>query len=215
MAVRTPRIDAPALVEYAVGDPSELTPDASIEMSAFHDVDLTDRDLMGLSLDECELRAAILDGADLTAARVVASRFSRLQAPRMLVPRSSISSLVLEHSRLGALDLFESRIRGMVIEDCKIDLLNMRGADIRDMAFRNCTIGEIDLADATVTRLAFDECSVGAIDVHRATLSDADLRGARLGTLRHLEGLNGAVIDPEQLISFAGLFAAHLGVHVE
>ncbi|MEP9392705.1 pentapeptide repeat-containing protein [Gordonia sp. VNQ95] len=216
MTTRPPRVeDHPRTTTYETGDDAALSPDASVEMTSFRDLDLTDRDLMGVALTDCEVRSVIFDGADLSASRIADSVLTQLQVGRLSLPRSTLRNLHMSRCRFGALDMFDARVRGMVVEGCKVDLLNLRGADVRDVLFRDCTVGEIDLGDAALSRLAFEDCTVGAIDVHRAKLTDLDLRGARVGTLRHLDGLSGTTIDGEQLIGFAGLFAAHLGVEVD
>ncbi|WP_249155051.1 pentapeptide repeat-containing protein [Gordonia polyisoprenivorans] len=212
---KRPQIETLTLTSAKVGDAHQLEPYATVELVRLTDVDLSGRDLSGLELSGCRLTSVSLDDTDLTGARLVETRLEGINAPRMSMPRSFIRQVEICASRVGALDLFESRIRSLVVDSAKIELANFRGSDVRDVLFRGCIIGELDLVDATVARMAFEDCTVTTLDVHQATLSDVDLRGLDIGTIHHLDGLRGCTIDGEQALGLTGHFAAHLGIFID
>ncbi|EGD53437.1 pentapeptide repeat-containing protein [Gordonia neofelifaecis] len=213
--IRRPKIDRLNLTGL-----DDLTVDAlqaheSIEFGRFQDAELVDRDLSGLTLTDCELSNLTIDSVELGGGRIFDSVLAGINAPRLSAARASIRNVRLRGSRVGAFDLFEGKVRSLVVEDSRLGLVNLRGSDVRDVVFRDCRIDELDLSEAAVARMSFENCTVRALEVHRSTLIDVDLRGADIETVRHLDGLRGAVVDSDQVVQFAAHFAAHLGLVVE
>ncbi len=212
---RAPRLERLVLPDLEAGDPTDIAPHSDVELTTFERVDLAGESAAGVSFVECEIAASNLDDTDFTGARFADTRLSRIAAPRFALARAFLRNVHLVDSRIGALDLFDGKVRSTVVENCKIELVNLRGSDVRDVGFRDCIIGELDLGGATLARVSFTGCRVETLDVHRAELSDVDLRGLTIGTVHHLDGLRGATIDTDQAVGLVNHFAAHVGVTVE
>lgn len=212
---RQPKLDSLTLNGLDDLDDNVLAAHETIEFGRFADVDLTDRDLSGITLTDCELTAMVVQDVEWSGSRIFDSALASVNAPRMSLARSSIRNVRITDSRIGAFDLFEGKVRSLLIEGAKLGLVNLRGSDVRDVLVRDCVIEELDLSEATVARMAFENCRIASLDVHQAQLSDVDLRGADVETMRHLDGLRGVTIDGDQAVRFAAHFAAHLGVRIE
>ncbi|MDQ1564484.1 MAG: hypothetical protein QOI14_1435 [Actinomycetota bacterium] len=215
MTTRAPGIRALRLPELNDASTAELEIDDERERERFLDTDLTGRDLMGIKFAECELDGVGLGDADLRSARFIESRLTRVNAPVLRAPLSTWREVVIEHSRVGSGELFESSWRSVSIQHCKIGYLNLRAAELIDVEFIDCVIDELDLGGSVATRVAFTGTSIAALDVARASLTDFDLRGVELRSVRGLESLRGATITELQLAELAPLLAEHLGMTVE
>ncbi|WP_161896024.1 pentapeptide repeat-containing protein [Gordonia spumicola] len=212
---RAPRLERLVLPELEAGDATDIAPHSDVELAMFENVDLAGESAVGIALVECEIAASNLDDTDFTGARFADSRFTRITAPRFTLARAFLRNVHLVDSRIGALGLFDGKVRSMVVENCKIELVNLRGCDVRDVEFRGCIIGELDFGGATATRVSFTDCRVETLDVHRAELSDVDLRGLTIGNVHHLDGLRGSTMDTDQAVGLVNQFAAHLGVTLD
>jgi uncharacterized protein YjbI with pentapeptide repeats len=215
VTTRAPRIRALRLPQLVEPNPAELEIDDERERERFVGVDLTGRDLMGIKFAECELDGVGLSDADLRSARFIETRLMRVNAPVLRAPRSTWRDVVIEQSRVGSGELFESGWRSVSIQHCKIGYLNLRASELIDVEFIDCVIDELDLGGGRATRVAFSGTSIASLDVARATLSDFDLRGAELRSIRGLESLRGATITELQLAELAPLLADHVGMIVE
>ena len=51
--------------------------------------------------------------------------------------------------------------------------------------------------------------------MNAARVAGLDLRRTRVGTVRGVGGLHGAVMAPDQLLELAPLLADHIGIRVE
>jgi uncharacterized protein YjbI with pentapeptide repeats len=215
VTTRAPGIRALRLPELSDASTDELEIDDERERERFVDVNLTGRALMGIKFAECELDGVSASDADLRSARFIESRLTRVNAPVLRAPGSTWREVVIQSSRVGSGELFETSWRSVSIQHCKIGYLNLRAAELIDVEFVDCVIDELDLGGATAKRVAFERTSIAALDVARASLTDFDLRGAELRSIRGLEGLRGATISELQLVELAPLLAEHLGITAE
>lgn len=207
-----PRIELREPADLPSGAAAELISGA--EGLRFEDFQLQDDDLRGTSWVECVLENVGIFGADLSALTVAESSLRGIQAPHLQAPRSSWREVLLESSRMGAAELYESVMDSVRITGCKLDLVNLRGAKLTDVAFDACAIGELDLTAASVRRLQFRGCRVETLVLSQATLAHTDFRGAQLNALVGMESLRGAVVSPTQLTDLAPRLAEQIGLKV-
>ncbi|MET1051501.1 MAG: pentapeptide repeat-containing protein [Mycetocola sp.] len=204
-----------AAVHRSAGDAASIEADEERELEFFTDVDLSGRELTGLTLRECAFDGLDLDDANLRGARVIETVLSAVHAPVLRMSRSTLRDVVLERSRLGSAELFDTTWNAVRISSCKLGYVNLRGSTLTDVIFEDCTIDELDLGGVTATRVAFPGSSVTTLDVTRATLKHVDLRGLDFRAVHGLEGLAGATVNEFQVAELAPLFAAQLGIVVE
>lgn len=196
-------------------DAEDLAAHAHHEGLALEGADLSGRDLTGATFTECELVGVTAHTTLLRHARLVETRIERLNAPVLDATRSTWRDVVLNGSRLGALDIDDAELRSTRITGSKFDWINLRSSTLEDVLLEDCTVEELDLSGVTATRMAFVNCRVGGLALAHARLQDVDLRGLEIGTLSTLEGMSGATLAPEQVTALAPAFAAHLGIRVE
>jgi uncharacterized protein YjbI with pentapeptide repeats len=209
-----PKIRAFRLPRLEDGDPATLAAGDEREAERFVDTDLSGRELLGITFAECELDGVTLSEADLRGARVIESTLARMNAPILSAARSTWRDVVLDQSRIGSGELFDSTWRSVRFSHCRLGYLNLRGAELLDIEFVDCAIDEIDLGGAKANRVAFVNTSVDALDITRATLRNFDLRGAGLHVVRGIEGLRGATISEKQLLELSAALAELSGIVV-
>jgi uncharacterized protein YjbI with pentapeptide repeats len=180
----------------------------------FAEADLSGLDLARATFAECVFERVGLHETDLRGAHLVESRLSQVDAAVFTAPRSSWRQTVLERSRLGAVETYETTWRSLLVSDCKLGYLNARGSVWTDVTLRGCSIDELDLSGAKLTRVAFADCRIGTLRAAGATLADVDLRGARLEVIDGLAGLAGAWVSEFQLTELAPLLAEHLKIRI-
>lgn len=196
------------------GDPATLTVDAYRDNERFSGIDLTGRNLGGLSLSECALFDVTVTDADLRAARVTDTSLTRLNAPVLRAAHSVWRDVSIQDSRIGSGELYDAQLNTLLVSRSKIGFLNLRGGTLRDVAFEDCMVDELDLSGASAARLAFPGCTIAMLDVSRAHLEHVDLRGARIDGIRGIDSLHGVTVDTAQLLDLAPLLAAHLGIRI-
>jgi uncharacterized protein YjbI with pentapeptide repeats len=209
-----PRLPNVQLGQLAPGDFDLLRAEDDRDNERFGGVDLGGRDLTGVTFSECGFVDVSLDDADLLGVRFNDCVLTRVNAPILRASRSSWRSVIVEHSRIGSGELYDSGVNAIHFSHCKISYLNLRGSKLRDVLFTECTIDELDLAGATAARVAFQATPVRLLDVARANLTDVDLRGADLGGIRGIDSLRGTTMTEYQLAQLSPLFAEYLGVTI-
>lgn len=212
-----PRIDELVLVDLIDGDDSALSPGASVEGLRFTSADLSERDLTGIRIGECEFGGVAAHETRLRGAVIRETLIERLEAPVLHAPRAELREVVISGSRLGSVEFIDNRWQSVRFVGCKLGFVNLRGSELRDLQFTDCDIEELDLGNARAERVAFDDCEVRALAVTGAALRDVDLRGldfAAMSTLEGVAGLRGATLDSMQLALLAPSLASHLGIRI-
>lgn len=214
-ATRPPAITPLRLHDLEPAAAEDLDAHQLHEALSLHDVDLSGRDLEGATLTECELVGVAAASARLQHARILETRLERWDAPVLDASRSTWREVELLGSRLGALDLYDAKIRSTRIVGSRIGWFNLRGSTLEDVVLEDCTLEELDLSGATATRVRLRGCRVDSLLLAGARLADVDLRGLEVGGIANLEALAGATLDAEQVAALAPAFASHLGIRVE
>jgi len=193
---------------------AEVAADERYDAVRFLDADFSGAELARTAFAECAFERVTLHGSDLRGLQVVECRLTQVDAAVFTAPRSSWRSVLLEQSRLGAMETYESTWRSVLATDCKLGYLNARASRWQDVTLRGCRIDELDLGGAEFTRVAFEGCRIGTLRAAGARLVDVDLRHARLEVVEGLAGLAGAWVTEQQLTELAPLLADHLGIRV-
>ena len=210
-----PRFDQLALTNLSIGDPDALEAHESYSGERFEGVDLSERDLSGISLSETEFVDLEANEVVFRSADFVDTRFEKLNAPIFSTPRTSLRDVSFEGSRLGSAEFYETRWSSVRFSHCRIGYLNLRGAHLEDVLFTDCLIDELDLGAATANRVSFESTQINNLDLTRSTLTNFDLRGVELRQLGGVEHLKGATLNSYQLAELAPLFARKLGIVID
>lgn len=216
-ATRGPRApQAVRLLLPALDDATleELTGARHHERKVVADLDLSGTDLRQTTFAECSLERLVLDATDLRGVHLVECRLTALDAASCALSRGSWRDVVLDGSRVGALESYDSTWRSVRVTDSKLGYLNARDSEWTDVTFRGCTVDELDLTNARLARVRFEQCRVRSLRVSAASLTDVDLRGVRLEEVEGLAGLAGAWVSEAQLSELAPLLAQHLDIRV-
>lgn len=211
---KPPKITKVRLGELTQPDPRDVLDGDMREGERYTRADFSGRDLTSASFTGCEFDQVQLLDADLRGAHFTGSRWLDVDAPVLRGPRSAWRTMIIERSRVGSAELYESNWRDVTISDSKLGFLNLRGSEWRDVIITGCGIDELDLSGATITRLAFQNCQIGTVDLTGTSLTDVDLRGADLSTINGLTGIAGATISEDQLLRMSRLLARHLQLNV-
>lgn len=172
-------------------------------------------DLSGLTITECNLAGWRAPRADVEGARCSEVRIQGWDVHVLTGRRLSLRQVEVGESRLGALETYDAFMREVRFTGTKLGWVNLRGSKLSDVEFRNCTIDELDLTDSTATRIRFEDCTANTVSLHNTKLTHVDLRGLTVETITGLDWLRGATISMDQLMTFAPVFAHHLGVDID
>lgn len=194
--------------------PAAASPD-HYEGLHFDKVSFDQASLQGSTFQECLFTGVSMQDTQLRGVRFLESSFSALYAPVFSAPRATFRDVLLEGTRWGSAELYDSTWTSVHVDGGKLDYVNLRSSRLEHVLFSDCIIGELDLAGVTASRVAFRNCRIGSLALTDARLRDVDLRSTELRSLTSVTGLKGATVDGSQLLELAPLLAAHLGLRVE
>jgi uncharacterized protein YjbI with pentapeptide repeats len=169
--------------------------------------------------EEESLEAVVLDGADLSQARL-----RRLSVLDVRVRGGSLANAAGRGSRwvrvelggvrLTGLDLPEADLRDVVVRDCRADLTSFARSRMERVWFERCELTEADFLDADLREVRFVDCDLSRADFRGARLRSCELRGVRLDGMQGVERLRGAAMPLLDVIGNAATLATALGLRV-
>lgn len=195
-----------------------------------------DGDLRGSDdFDGLHFADAVYEHSSVGGARFLECAFTGVRLEGAGLRRSRLSDVWLHETRLVAADLaqtdwldcwfvaaglagvqaYDAHWRRVVFQRCKFDSVNFRGARFTEVVFDGCLMRDVDFSGATLDRVSFPNSRLIEADFAKASCDHVDLRGAELGITSGHDGLRGTIIDSGQLLDFAPLLAAALGITVE
>lgn len=210
-----PRINEISLPELSPCQAEELEAEGYFEAKSLIGQDLSDLDLSGVQLVESALEDVSLDGTKLKTATFKESTLSRINAAAFSAPRGRWSDVLVENSRLGSVEVYETDFNSVTFSNCKLGYVNMRGANLLDVIFENCTIDELDLGSAKTHRVSLPGSRIGRLDITHTSFQDVDLRAADIAELTSPESLAGATLTEQQVMFLAVSLARNLGIRIE
>lgn len=212
---KAPRINEIVLPELEPCSAADVLARDYLEARSLKQLDLSGTDLTGIQFIESQLNGVDFDQAKLKSATFKESLLCRINAAAFSAPRGRWSDVLLENSRLGSMEIYETGFNSVTFANCKFGYINMRGASLLDVVFENCTIDELDLGNAQATRVAFPGTRIARLDITQATFKDFDLRTADIAELTSLEALTGATLTEEQVMFLAVSLARNMGIRIE
>ncbi|MCA9565598.1 MAG: pentapeptide repeat-containing protein, partial [Myxococcales bacterium] len=162
----------------------ELVP--NVELRA---VDLTGKDLSGLSmrdldLTEVDLSRVNLSWADLTDAVLYRANLSGAELVKADLTRADLSECNAERTGFGGTTLnhttfFRAQLSGSSFTQAEVRCVDFRTANLKGARFQNAALSQCLFAGANLQSANFERADVEGSDFH-----DADLRHAHLKELR-------------------------------
>lgn len=212
---KAPRIDDVVLPELELCGALEVQAESFLEARLLTQLDFTGQDLASLRFVESKLDDVVFHDSALKSASFKESHLCRINAPVFSAPYSRWREVLVENSRLGSMEIYQASFSSVRFAGCKLGYVNMRGADLLDVVFENCTIEELDLGGAKASRVAFPGTKIAKLDINQAVFQDFDLRAADVSELVSIEGLAGATLTEQQVISLAVPLAMSLGIRID
>lgn len=150
-------------------------------------------------LDSLTFADVELNSCELSGARLDSAKFTRVE---------------LTNCRMGGFDAARMLGQDLVFGNCKLDGANFRMSELHRVIFNNCELSEVDFTDAQLRIVRFENCNLRGSKFKNARCADVDLAGSQVEGIAGVDGLNGASIEPQQVLALAPAALAHLGIRV-
>lgn len=164
----------------------------SIESSRLSGVSLCDTELEGFKLTDVALENCDLANGDWY--------------------KAAMKRVELVGCRIVGLKASEGQFGDVLFRECKGRMGLFRFAGFKAVRFENCDLSEADFGGADLSGVVFSHCDLTNCDMNKARLVGADFRGSNVNGMKvGIEELRGAIVGPEQAVSFLRL----LGLVIE
>lgn len=145
-----------------------------------------------------DVRASVIDGADLSQARVAVVQRTRFVG-----------------CKLTGTDLSTAAVTDVEFVGCSLNYTNLRMARLKRVRFVDCALDEVDGFQLEATDVSFDGCRISALNVDRLTATRVDFRGAAELGLSGAGRLDGCLVADHQLPALAPMLALAVGLDLE
>ena len=151
-------------------------------------------------LEQLQIMDCRLENCDLTAAKLAASSWRRIE---------------IRGSRCSGIQMQTSVLKDVYFKGCKLDLANLRFSKLENVIFEDCIVSELDMYSATLKDVSFINCDIDQVEFSDAKLTRVDISQSHIVSLNGVRSLAGLHISSEQLIQIAPILAANLGIIVK
>lgn len=196
--------------------PYELIEDGGyIEGATAAAVEFVDFTEDGLRILDSTFEGCTFDSATFDHCHFSDVTFTRASAPEWSLVDSGLQDVTVSESRLGGVQAFGTSWIRARFENTKIGFINLRQSRFTTARFVDCTIDELDLSASTLKDVVFENCTIEHLVMTGATCTKVDLRGARISKVTDIAGLKGTIMSPEQFADLAPSFARLLRISLK
>ncbi|WP_051113976.1 pentapeptide repeat-containing protein [Actinopolymorpha alba] len=201
---------APAVLpEHDVED------EAQLQRLTFTRVDMSERDATSVDVEECEFTGTDLNGSTLAKAIFADCRFESSDLANVSASTSSLLRCSLRGLRATGLRWIDGTLRDVVFGECRMDLAQFRFTTFKNVHFVDCHLRQGDFTNADLRGVVFSGCDLTGAQFAQAKLAGARFHHCVLDGIRSVTSLQGAIIDPTDLVSLSYAFADALGILIE
>ena len=190
-----------------------LSQELELEQKHISKADLASR--IRIEFDTCRVGDVQLTGAKLLKLKISDSVLVHIEAAGLLAPDAAWLRVLVANSRFTGADSGKAQFEDCTFDAIKFDEAAFRFATFQRVWFKDCILTNADFTGAKFTNVVFSGCTLEGAIFDQARCVSVDFRGEKLGFIKGLNGLKGAMISSEQLIELAPLMALELGLHVE
>jgi len=122
-------------------------------------------------------------------------------------------SRVLE-CRMTGFTWSEGLIEDTTFRGCALDLAALRFTRLKRVTFEDCVLRDADFQDGRLEAVRFLDCDLTGAGFLSAGCRKVELRRCTLEDLRGIDGLKGAALEWDAILSLAPTMAAALGIRL-
>ena len=210
-----------------------IHPDIPNDLTAVADISnllRSDDKIYAINLSDFDMQGCRLKGTIIEESRICKTNFSDVHIEKFgskdcifkdcnftasNFADSGWDSIEIINTRCSGTQMQNSVLRNVLFKSCKIELVNFRFSKLENVIFKDCVINDADFYNATLKNIEFINCDIEKIAFFGAKLKSADLTTSRIISVNGVDGLKGATINYEQLITLAPYFAQAIGIVIK
>ena len=207
---QSPRLGILDNVECLPGD--QLVADAGYARISLSNYSLAGQSASAITVEQAQFKGVSWAETNLTAARFADARFDACDLAGASWHAARLTRVEFLNCRLIGLKLNQPELRDVLFLNCKMEYAVCWSGSFKTARFENCVLRGASFEGTDLSGVVFRKCDLSGADFRGTTLDGVDLRGSMLAGLQvGIPELRGAIIDPSQTTSLAGL----LGVVVQ
>ena len=186
-------------------------------------------DIDGAMIERQALADGVANGLTINNSHVVKTDFSGVAIEGFGLKNTTLADCIMTaakfpdaswhvvevaNSRCSGMQLDKAHLKDVRFTGCKLDLVNCRFAKLTNVVFDGCVVSEMDFYNAELKNVTFIDCDIEGVEFAGSKLQNVDLTASRIGAVKGVTNLKGAIISGEQLIYLAPYLAAEAGIRV-
>jgi len=208
--IQLPRLGPLTAVETLPGE--RLADDAGYTQLSLSNSRLAGQSASAIRVEQSVFKQVNWSQTSLSAPRLADVRFDGCDLAGADWQSARLARVEFVDCRLLGFKLQQPELRDVLWKTCNMEYAVCWSGSVKSARFEQCVLRAASFEGTDLSGVVFRNCDLSGADFRGATLGGADLRGSTLAGLQvGLAELRGAIIDPSQTASVAGL----LGVIVQ
>ncbi len=180
--------------------------DELIEEARAAGLDLSERELPGLSVKMSVLERVSFAGTEISAPFLQDVRLVRCDLSNATWRNFQATRVEFIECRLIGMKALECNLQDVLLQDCDGRYLQLTDGRLRSCEFRGSNFTEADLRAIDLTSTVFGQMDLSRADLRQARLRNVDLRDSEIEGLQVAAAdVNGAIVSAPQAMDLARL----------
>ncbi|MCK9899181.1 pentapeptide repeat-containing protein [Frankia sp. Cpl3] len=170
------------------------------------------------------LAGATIDSTVLAGTRVLGGEVAGLRLRDVLVDQGVLAGVVIDGGGGTRIQIRGGRVSGtvwirgefhdLVLEQVRADGVTLRSCRLHRARFTGCDLSGLDLTGTRLDHVRFEDCNLDGAVFTEVTITAAAFHRCRFDGAVGVDGLAGAEVDADSVMTLVGPMAAALAISV-
>jgi uncharacterized protein YjbI with pentapeptide repeats len=182
---------------------------------AYEDIELANRDVVSVEIDQCRYTNVDFGETELDRGLISDAIFQGCDLANLRARDSSLVRVAVNSSRMTGFQWAEGGVRETTFESCRMDMASFRFSTFKNAVFTDCKLMQADFQEADLRGSRFERCDLTSVQFSKAQMEGARFSGCVLDGIGGVMDMKGAIVKSSDALALTYSLAGAIGIRIE